>query len=287
MKAIGLVITTPEDWTARSLAENLEKRGAKPVWLNLHQATSELEHITCKGMNLLSLDALLVRDLGGGTLEEAAFCFDLLLELEDAGIIVVNPPSAIQLAANKHRSYWRLSRGGLPLPETLVTGNTVDAQEFIQRHGRVVAKPIFGYKGIGVELIHEKGASRLEELIQQRGVVYLQEYIAHGGRDIRAFVVNNTVVGAVYRVAPRGEWVSNLSQGGTPQPCTLTEEQEHMAVRAATTLGAVYAGVDLIEDENNTYVLEVNATPSGYGLYSTHGIDVGEHIVDAVFERIG
>jgi tetrahydromethanopterin:alpha-L-glutamate ligase len=285
-KHIGIAVTNPSDWTVTSFIKNLKERGVKPEIIRLHRATSDIEHITCEGVNLFNLDALLVRDVGSGGLEEAAFRFDLLLELEHSGIPVINPPSTIQLAANKHLSYWKLKRAGVPLPETLVTSDVKKAEDFVRKTGCLVAKPIFGYKGKDVELIKEQTLHRIGEIISQRGVIYLQEFIAHGGKDIRAFVVNNSVVGAVYRVAPEGEWVSNLSQGGTPQPCTLTQTQKNMAIKAATTLGAVYAGVDLIEDENNTYVLEINATPSGYGLYSTYGIDVGKHIIDAVFERL-
>ncbi|OYT63532.1 alpha-L-glutamate ligase [Methanosarcinales archaeon ex4572_44] len=283
---IGIVVTDPADWTAERFIHGLRLVGVEPITIELGKAVSNVSEITCEGFSLFDLDGLLVRDVGGGGLESSVFRFDLLVELECSGIQVVNPSHAIQLAANKHLSYWKLKRSKLPLPLTCVTSEIKEAISFVENLGSAVAKPIFGYKGLDVELIDAKRLHRVSTIIRERGVIYLQEFIPHAGRDVRAFVVGNEVIGAIYRIAPENEWISNLSQGGTPQPCSLTGVQKDLAIRAARALGAAYAGVDLIGDENETFVLEVNGTPSGYGLFAACRVDVTRAIIDLLMNRV-
>ena len=283
---IGIVLTDPADWTAERFIRGLKLAGVEPITIRLERAVSSIGEITCEGLSLFDLDGLLVRDLGGGGLESSVFRFDILIELERTGIPVINPPSAIQLAANKHLSYWRLRRSNLPLPKTCVTSDISEAIAFVERVGTAVAKPIFGYKGLGIELITMERLDRIGEVIRERGVIYLQEFIPHNGRDIRAFVVGGEVVGAIYRLAPEDGWISNLSQGGTPERCSLTGAQKDLAIRAAGALGTLYAGVDLIESDDETFVLEVNGTPSGYGVFAACRVDVTRTIINLLMKSV-
>jgi tetrahydromethanopterin:alpha-L-glutamate ligase len=122
-------------------------------------------------------------------------------------------------------------------------------------------------------------------MMNERKMLYIQKYIANPGRDIRAFVVGDEVIGAIYRKAEKG-WLNNLSQGGNTEKCMLGKEQEELCVRACEKMGAEYAGVDLIEGKDGNMVLEVNATPSGAGIYRTWGINPAEKIIDHLMERL-
>jgi len=283
---IGIVVTDPTDWTAERFTHNSRLAGVEPINIKLGKAVSDISNITYEGFSLFDLDGLLIRDVGSGGLESSVFRFDLLVELERSGIPVVNPSNAIQLAANKHLSYWKLKRSNLPLPLTCVTSEIKEAIAFVEKLNSAVAKPIFGYKGLDVEIINTNGLHRVSEIIRERGVIYLQEFIPHAGRDVRAFVVDNEVIGAIYRIAPENEWISNLSHGGTPQPCSLTGMQKDLAIKAAIAIGAAYAGVDLIENDNETFVLEVNGTPSGYGVFAACKVDVTRAIINLLMNRV-
>ena len=91
------------------------------------------------------------------------------------------------------------------------------------------------------------------------GVVYLDGM--HSPRDIRVFVVDGKVMGAIYRVAPSGQWITNLARGGRAEPCPITAELQDLAISASRAVGAVYCGVDLLETDAGLTVIEVNATP--------------------------
>ena len=152
-----------------------------------------------------------------------------------------------------------------------------------------IVKPIFGSQGKGIyklETSQPDSKQKLATLLKDRGVLYLQEFVPNPGRDIRVFVVGEEALGAIYRVSQQGSFISNLSQGGTPHKCELTDEIEQLAIRATKAVGANFAGVDLIESKDGLVLLEVNATPSGKGIKLACGIDVTERIIDLMFTQL-
>jgi tetrahydromethanopterin:alpha-L-glutamate ligase len=201
---------------------------------------------------------------------------------------VMNSPTAIQNAANKFFSFHLFKQVQLPIPHTVITSDLGVALKTTKEFENVVAKPIFGSQGKGIfklESTQPDMKQKLAALLKERGVLYLQQFVPNPGRDIRVFVVGEEALGAIYRISQGDSFVSNLSQGGTPRKCDLTEEMRALAVNAAKAVGADFAGVDLIEGEEGLFVLEVNATPSGKGIKVTCGIDVTERIIGRMFER--
>jgi tetrahydromethanopterin:alpha-L-glutamate ligase len=324
MKKVGIIITDPEDWTARALTEAARKKGFSPFVLDLRAAEVGINSTTGEsadkkstvvfkvgGIKLCDLDAIIVRDAGAGTFEGVSFRFDILRELEAEGIPVVNSPEAIRDAANKYHASYLLTKAGLPVPETVVVQNVEAALKVISRFGDAVIKPVFGYKGKDIARV-KNGEVRfsdrkvepssieaiLNRLLEERGMLYIQEFIENPGRDIRAFVVGDTAIGAIYRKAAAGSWVNNLSQGGNADRCVLTEEQKEIAEKAALAVGTTFAGIDIIEgltenldkeinihssqNEGSPKILEVNGTPSGKGIFDAWGINPAEYIIEYI-----
>ncbi|HOW13890.1 tetrahydromethanopterin:alpha-L-glutamate ligase [Methanosarcina sp.] len=322
MKKIGIAITDPEDWTARALINAAKEKGFSPLVLDLRKAdvrigsgVSEPATLFKEGEIMLSdLDALIVRDVGAGAFEGVSFRFDILRELEAEGIPVINPPEAIQNAANKYHASYLLARAGLPVPETIAVQSLDAALKAISEFEDAVIKPVFGYKGKDIVRVKNREVQfsdrktgplpveeTLEKLLEERGMLYIQEFIENPGRDIRAFVVGGTAVGAIYRKAAAGSWVNNLSQGGSSDRCVLTDEQREIAERASLAIGTTFAGIDIIEgpedpvekrDENckgqssgkkpGPRILEVNGTPSGKGIFDAWSINPADYIVEHI-----
>lgn len=283
---IGIAITDPDDWTARALVGSVRKRGAEPVPFRLSEIASYAFDFPTTG----DLDAVIVRDLGAGAFEEVSFKFDLLRILETK-IPAINTPESIRNAANKYYSLHLLKKAGLPVPETVVTSDIAVAMDAVDGWGEAVAKPIFGYKGIGIRRfqsgsgLYDSNRESIEELLSERGVLYLQEFIPIE-RDIRAFVVGDRVAGAIYRYAQNG-WITNLSQGGTPERCLLDPEQEEASIMASEVIGTDFAGVDIVETNAGFLILEVNGTPSGKGICDACRVDVTGDIVDHLISISG
>jgi RimK family alpha-L-glutamate ligase len=131
-----------------------------------------------------------------------------------------------------------------------------------------------------VRVSDEEMAYRVFRTIEQiRGVYYLQRAIDHDGVDVRAFVIGDRVVGAIER-SSQG-WRTNLARGGTARSVLLTPDLNALALRAASAVGAEYAGVDLLTGrDGTTYVLEVNGIPGWKGLQEATGLDVAGSLID-------
>jgi tetrahydromethanopterin:alpha-L-glutamate ligase len=283
----GIVASEPEDWTAGAIRAALSRRGADVLFLNFSElaATVDEPAFFCSGVDLLQLDGLAVRDLGRRGAHDVAFRFEVLQALEERGLLAVNPASAIARAANKFATSLLLRQAGIPTPRTTATTSMKEALKALQNYGRAVSKPLFGYKGKDLVLLEEHNEAVLRSILERSGVVYLQEFVeSHPPRDIRAFVVGDEVLGAIYRVAPPGKWISNLARGGRAEPCPVTEELADLAARAGRAVGALYSGVDLLETPDGLTVIEVNGTPSGKGIFHALGIDVTEAVAGRLLE---
>jgi tetrahydromethanopterin:alpha-L-glutamate ligase len=178
-----------------------------------------------------------------------------------------------------------LQRSGVPTPKTTVTTSPKAALKALHEYGKAVSKPLFGYKGRDILLLTEREEAKLVDLVETQGLVYLQQFIeSDNPRDIRAFVVGGRILGAIYRVAPPGQWISNLARGGHAKPCPVTPELEDLATRSSNAVGTVYCGVDLLETGEGLKVIEVNGTPSGRGIFEALGMNVTEVIADYVMK---
>lgn len=289
---VGILTRNKDSWCSRKIIEAFEIKGVKTLPFKLQDIVCNVgfePKILVNGVNAKNLDGVLVRPLGPGSLEEILFRVDSLHRMVRLGITVVNHPQAIENAANKYFTLTLLEDSGIKVPKTVVTENVREAvKAFPKLGGEVVVKPIFGSKGLGITKTSDvEVASRIFRLLHRNHfVLYLQEYIKHGGKDIRCFVVGDEVVASMYRVS-KGGWKTNVSQGGVPVPFKPSLEVENLAIKAAKVVGCEIAGVDLMENrEGEIMVHEVNSQPGFMGLQTSTGINIAEKIVDYMIEKI-
>ncbi len=289
MKEIGISITDPMDWTGVALRKSILHYGMKPRIFSLGRATSNIHtgKLCAENVDLSTLDAIIVRDLGPASGNDISFRYDILCQIEEAGVVVLNSPESITKAANKYISSYIFQKNGIATPRTVVTNCLDDALGALEFFGEAVVKPVFGYKGIGIERLinDERGAARLRDILNGNRLAYIQEFISNPGRDIRVFIVNNEIIGSIYRIAPPGSWINNLSQGGSAKRCVLTDEQKTMSIKASEVIGTSFAGVDIIEGDR-PYIMEINGTPSGKGIFEACGLDVTINIIEHLISLI-
>ena len=145
-----------------------------------------------------------------------------------------------------------------------------------------VIKLLEGTQGRGVVLTEtmEAAISAIETMKKIDANILIQEFISEAsGQDIRAIVVGDRVVASMKRIARPGEFRSNVHLGGSVEDYTLTEEETKSAVKAAKVLGLSVAGVDLIQSNRGSLVLEVNSSPGLEGIEKASGIDVADEII--------
>jgi ribosomal protein S6--L-glutamate ligase len=111
----------------------------------------------------------------------------------------------------------------------------------------------------------------------------VQEFIKEaGGADLRVFIVDGQIVGAMKRQAKEGEFRSNLHRGGSASLIKLTPEERSTAIKAAKKLGLGIAGVDLLQSDRGPLVMEVNSSPGLEGIEGATGVDIAGRIIEYV-----
>jgi RimK family alpha-L-glutamate ligase len=238
--------------------------------------------LAAAGIRLDDGAVVLVRAIPAGSLEQVIFRVDALHRLTRLGVRVVNPPRCIERTVDKYFTSTLLEDAGLPTPRTRVSERLDDAlAAFEALGGDVVVKPLFGSEGRGIVRVSDPDLAyrTFRALEVTRSVFYLQEFIAHGGRDIRAFVVGGRLLAAMTRRA--AGWKTNVSQGARTEPLALPGPLERLAVEAAAVLEADYAGVDLLcAEDGRALVIEVNGIPGWRGLQQTTAVDVADAIAE-------
>jgi ribosomal protein S6--L-glutamate ligase len=145
---------------------------------------------------------------------------------------------ALVRSRDKLRSLQILSRAGLGLPKTIFTNYSKNVKEVVEQAGGapVIIKLLEGTQGIGVILAETKKAAEsvIEAFNNLQARVIVQEFIKEaGGADIRVFIIDGQVVGAMKRQGKEGEFRSNLHRGGSAEVIELSDEEEIAALKAA------------------------------------------------------
>jgi RimK family alpha-L-glutamate ligase len=283
------ILANPDSWYFADL-----KRAAEPkhevVLANFRELSSAVGVGSIAGrtgvvageIDLLTMDAVLVRTMPPASLEQVVFRMDALAQLEAAGVIVLNPPKSIEVAVDKYLALARMANAGLQVPRT-ITCQTVDQalEAFEQLGGDVVLKPLFGAEGRGIARINDEAiAQRTFSLISGLGgVLYLQEFIPHEGFDIRVLLVGEKSF--VVRRRHDTDWRTNVSRGAVAEQIEPRPEWIDLARRAAVAVGAPIAGIDLLPGrDGKTYLLEVNAVPGWRALARATGTDIARLVVE-------
>ncbi|HVL11236.1 MAG TPA: RimK family alpha-L-glutamate ligase [Gemmata sp.] len=235
---------------------------------------------------LAGFDAVIVRTIPAGSLEQVIFRMDILHAAVARSLRVVNPPRAVETCVDKYLTNVRLANAGLPTPPTHVAQRADDAFEaFARLGGDVVVKPVFGAEGRGMQRITDRELVwRTFRVLEQTGqLIYQQKFIAHPGHDLRVFVMGGKVRAAMRRIGT--EWRTNVAQGGRTERAELSDDAVSLATRAAEVVGCPIAGVDLLPGpRGELYVIEVNAVPGWKALAATCGIDIAAELVRYVAE---
>ena len=240
--------------------------------------------ISSGACDLHEFDAVVVRSMPPGSLEQVVFRMDLLTSLSNSGCTVVNPPRAIEVAVDKYLASVRLANTGLIVPRTFVCQSVDEAMEAFRRlDGHVVVKPLFGSEGRGITRLDDESlALRAFKMLTQLGaVLYLQEFIPHHGYDLRILVIGRRFFGI--KRLHSNDWRTNISRGAVAEPLTVSDELASMALTATHAVGASLTGVDILPGKDGRfYALEVNAVPGWKSLAKSLNIDIGGVVLEHV-----
>lgn len=212
-------------------------------------------------------------------------------QFEMMNVFTAVESQALVRSRDKLRSLQILSRAGLGLPKTVFTNYSKDVERTLKEVGGapVIIKLLEGTQGLGVVLAENKKAavSVIEAFNGLKARVIVQEFIKESrGEDIRAFVVDGHVVGAMVRTAKEGEFRSNLHRGGSAKVIELTPEEEIAAIKAANAMKLGIAGVDMLRSDRGPLIIEVNSSPGLEGIESATGVDIAGQIIKYIEKNV-
>lgn len=233
-----------------------------------------------KGRYLNDTDAIIPRIGASITYYGTA----VVRQFEMMGCFTTTESQALVRSRDKLRSLQILSRARLGLPKTVFTNYSRDVSEIIDHVGGapLIIKLLEGTQGLGVVLAETKNAAEsvIEAFNGLQARVIVQEFIKEAkGADIRAFIVDGQVVGAMKRQGKEGEFRSNLHRGGSASIIQLSDEEENAAIKAAKAMGLGVAGVDMLQSDRGPLILEVNSSPGLEGIEAATGKDIAKSII--------
>lgn len=215
----------------------------------------------------------------------------IVRQFEMMGVFSTVSSQAIILSRDKLQSLQVLSKKNLGMPKTVFTKNSKNIDAIINEvNGTpLIIKLTEGTQGVGVVLAETKNAaeSTIEAFNNLGARILVQEYIQESkGADIRVFIVDGKIVGAMKRQAKAGEFRSNLHRGGTAKLIKLSFEEEQTALLAAKALGLNIAGVDILQSNRGPLILEVNSSPGLEGIELATKKDIAKTIIQYIEKTI-
>lgn len=278
-------------YSTRRLVEACEARGHTARVVNHVKCDILIERknpqVIYNGQPLLEVDAIIPRIGASVTFYGTA----VVRQFEMMKVFTTTESQALVRSRDKLRSLQILTRSGVGIPKTVFTNYSKDLGRVVDSVGGApcIIKLLEGTQGLGVVLAETKKAAIAvcEAFNSLKARVIVQEFIQESrGQDVRAFVVDGRVVGAMKRTGKEGEFRSNLHRGGTAELIELSHEEEVTAIKAAKAIGLDVAGVDMLQSERGPLVIEVNSSPGLEGIERATGQDIAGEMVKFIERRV-
>ena len=215
-----------------------------------------------------------------------------LAVLNSWGIRSFNSFETAAICADKVRTSIALTQSGIPQPHTRVAFTPDSAMQAIEDvKYPAVLKPVTGSWGRLLARVHNRDSA--EAILEHRQtlgdynhhIYYVQEYVDKPGRDIRAFVVGDRTIAAIFRAS--NHWITNTARGGQATNCPVTEKLDEICVKAAEAVGGGILAIDLLEDAAGNFVVnEINHTMEFRNSSKPTGVDIAQETIDYVIEQV-
>jgi ribosomal protein S6--L-glutamate ligase len=272
-------------YSTSRLVQASRARGHRALVLDTLRCNLVLEpgraRMTFRGVEVRGIDAVLPR-IGASVTH---YGLAVVNHFQMMGVPVVNDASGIAQSRDKLRCLQVLAARGIDVPRTVMARDRKNIRALLEEVGGLPAiiKLLRGTQGVGVMIARSLPEVQgiLETFSALDQDIVLQEFVAESrGRDVRALVVGDKVVGAMRRQARRGEFRSNIHRGGSGQPVELPAAWAKAALKAARVVGLSVCGVDMLETEAGPKVMEINSSPGFEGLEKATGLDVAGAIIE-------
>ncbi|MGA1849103.1 MAG: lysine biosynthesis protein LysX [Thermoplasmatota archaeon] len=209
----------------------------------------------------------------------------VLKMMEASGVTTMNTSDVVNVCGDKAVTNAVLNKHNVPTPRASIAFDTETAIKEMERIGYpVVVKPVIGSWGRLLAKVNDRDAAEFllehKEVLGgfQHSVIYIQDFVEKNGRDIRAFVVGDETICAIYRDSPH--WITNTARGGMASNCPVTDELNEICLRASKAVGGGLIAIDLFEKDGGFMVNEVNHTMEFKNSIEPTGVDIPGRMID-------
>lgn len=279
---ILLLTVRPENFSSSRILEAASKAGHDVVVKKTTRVGLTLDGQLQHGKRE-PYDAIIPR-IGGPIVSYGA---TVVRSFEQRGVFSTTSSFGLVHSKDKFLTGQILASNDLQTPRTTTFANIDDYPIALEHLGGypIIVKLLKSSQGRAVIFVdnHKTGKSLVDALISQREPFLMQEFVKEAnGSDLRCFVVDGKVVGAMMRTAAEGDFRSNVHQGGTVKKVNLTTEERRASIKAAKILKLNVAGVDILRSSSGPKILEVNSSPGLEGIEKATGKDIAKEIISSI-----
>jgi len=289
MKKIG-VIGVPGIWSSEHLADALERRTGFRLLMPIEEITLDLGRgkLSYRGDDLDGLDGLVIKKIGSRYSHHSLDRLEVLRHLNSEGMPIFSSPRTIARAIDRLSCTLTLSRGGIPIPDTVITEQIETAADTVSIFGKAVLKPLFTSKARGMKVLEDSAGIRaeIESFHLEHPVMYIQKLVKVPGRDLGLVFLGGEYLATYARVGRKDTWTTTTHFGGRYESFEPSPELVELARKAQALFGLAFTCVDVAETPEGPNVFEVSAFGGYRGLLEAHGIDAAQLFADYVLKSI-
>jgi RimK family alpha-L-glutamate ligase len=287
---MNLFIITPNSSSSvtNQIHEALIQRNIKSIRVNLPsieidltQSNADISTIFKRSFNGIEPDGIISRGIGIRKTKYIYFRVDVYRAMQFLDVPIINSPECMEISTDKMLTSLLLKKNNISTPDTIVCEDEKIALDAYHKLGEdIVVKPMYGSKGTGVTRVNNEGFAEylFYNLARMDEPFYIQKYIEHNNKDIRAFVIGGQVVASMERIGT--DWRTNIAKGAQGVAIKLDEEGCEMAIKSTEIVKGEVMGVDLIKTEEGYSIIEINAVPGINGIQEATNLDIAGMMAD-------
>ena len=287
------VVGLPGKWSTETLADAVERRTGRRLVVDMNEVALDLDshRLLYRGQDLCKLDALIVKKISREYSPNSIDRLELLRVAEAGGVRVFSPALSMLRLIDRLSCTATMANAGIPMPPTLITENTEQAEAAVAQYGSAVFKPLFSTKARGMIVVDASAAradrrQQINEFRAANPMMYIQKKMQLPGQDLGMVFLGGEYLGAYARVSQGDSWNTTILHGGRYAAAEPDSSWISIAQQAQDLFNMDYTTVDMAETEDGPVVFEVSAFGGFRGAREGLGIDIAERYVDYVLKQI-
>ncbi|MBN1620024.1 GAK system ATP-grasp enzyme [candidate division WOR-3 bacterium] len=286
------VVGIPGAWSSEVLSKEIEKKTGFRLLIDMSKVyhDSEKKSIFYDGIDLLDLDALIVKKIGPQYNSDTLERIELLSFLDQMGLKIFSKPQSIITCFDRLSATLKMVSENIPVPPTIITEDLQTAVSAVNKFGKVVLKPLFTSKARGMVVLSSKDDDLPEKIscFKNSGnqIMYIQKFINFPGKDYGIVFLGGEYIGSYARVRASESWNTTTFYGGKYEIFYPEESLIELAAKAQSLFNLDFTCIDIAISDGQPFVFEVSAFGGFKGLFETQKLNAADRYSDYVIKTL-